>query len=34
MGNHDNKVIAVSKNDYTVAHDIAAQRISNTSSAL
>ncbi len=26
MGNHDNKVIAVSKNDYTVAHDIAAQR--------
>ena len=26
MGNHDNKVIAVSKNAYTVAHDIAAQR--------
>lgn len=26
MGNHDNKVIAVSKNNYTVAHDIAAQR--------
>lgn len=26
MGNHDNKVIAVSKDNYTVAHDIAAQR--------
>ena len=26
MGNHDNKVIAVDKKDYTVAHDIAAQR--------
>lgn len=26
IGNHDYKVIAVSKKDYTVAHDIAAQR--------
>lgn len=26
MGNHDNKVISVSKDNYTVAHDIAAQR--------
>ncbi len=26
MGNHDNKVIAVKKADYTVKHDIAAQR--------
>lgn len=26
MGNHDNKVISVSKDEYTVAHDIEAQR--------
>ncbi|MEG1699980.1 MAG: calcineurin-like phosphoesterase family protein [Alistipes sp.] len=26
MGNHDNKVISVKKGDYTVEHDVAAQR--------